>query len=82
MEIITQLSFDEKTSVGNSTCTDIQILNDNILESDEVFLVILTALDNTYTITTASSSATILILEDSDDRKLQQKKFLSLQCIP
>ena len=81
MEIITQLSFNEKTSVGNSTCTDIQIVNDNILEFDETFIVILTALDNTYTITTASSSAVIVILEDSDDCKFQTNNLLSLQCV-
>ena len=73
VEIITQLLFTEKSSVGNSTCTDIQILNDNILESDETFMIILTALDNsTSIVTTASSSALIVILEDNDDCKFKQ----------
>ena len=71
-----QLSFDANNSLGNSACADIQILNDNILEFDEIFTVTLSALDDTFTISNASSSTMIVILEDSNDCKFQ----LPLQC--
>ena len=70
MEIAVQLSFYEDTSVHNSTCTDVQILNDFILESTETFTVILIAVDRNLTeISAAYSTAIVTILEDNVDCK-------------
>ena len=73
------LSFKEGASVGYSTCTDIEILNDAILESIETFTVILMAFDvNVTKISTAFSSATVTILEDSTDCKFVKGFFYLL----
>ena len=70
MEIAVQLSFYKDSSVGNSTCTDVQILNDPIVESAESFMVVLIAVDRNVTeISTAFSTAIVTILEDNIDCK-------------
>ena len=70
MEIAVQLSFYKDSSVGNSTCTDVQILNDSVLESAETFMVLLIAVDGNVTeISSAFSTAIVTIMEDNVDCK-------------
>ena len=59
--------------MGNSTCTEIQIINDNVLESDETFKIMLVAVDSNMTfITAASSFAIVTIVEDNIDCKFKE----------
>ena len=54
--------------MGNSICTNIQILDDTILESVETFEVMLKAIDANVTMIPAiASNATVTIL-DSDGK--------------
>ena len=70
MDITVELSFSEEMSVGNSTCADIQIVDDTILEPMETFTVMLMDPGSSnIVITTESSSATVTINEDGTDCK-------------
>ena len=65
-----QLFISGDTSIGNSTCTEIQIINDSILESDETFTIMLIAVDSNVTVITSTSSvAMVTIVEDNTDCK-------------
>ena len=65
-----QLSFSEGSSVGNLTCTDIQILNDTILESVETFEVLLKAVDANVTMLPAIASKATVVILDSDGKSV------------
>ena len=51
-------------------CIDLIILNDNILEYSETFMIQLTSRSNNVAITAAGQQAEVVILEDNADSKL------------
>ena len=64
----TQLNFTTGQTVGNMQCTNIQVLDDSVLESAETFTLQLVADDSNVVIITASAeSAVVTIEEDPTD---------------
>ena len=56
--------------MGNSSCTDITVIDDAIVESTEAFQLALIAVNVTFTtITPGSSTAVVMIVEDNVDCK-------------
>lgn len=65
------LTFTSGQSVNDMSiqCTELDILNDNILEDDETFLVRLSSGSAQVIITTARQEADVVIREDAADCK-------------
>ena len=83
----TQLNFTTGQTVGDMQCTDLQVLDDSILESTETLTLQLVS-DNTeeVVITTGADSAVVTIEEDSTDGRNRasfwpKKKTIWCVCI-
>ena len=64
----TQLTFTSGQTNGGTQCTNLQVLDDSILESDENFTLQLSADDTSLaTITTGTDSSVVIIGEDPTD---------------
>ena len=64
----TRLTFTSGQTIGGMQCTDLQILDDNILESEETLTLHLVADDTSVvTITSSAESAVVTIQEDPTD---------------
>ena len=64
----TQLTFTSGQTTGGMQCTDLQILDDNILESEETLTLHLVSNDTSVVvITTNAESAVVTIEEDPTD---------------
>ena len=59
------LTFPARSSNGNSQCIDVQILDDNIFEEDEYFIISLILFPMPPGVTVQRSNVTITI-EDND----------------
>ena len=68
----TQLIFTSGQTTGDTQCTNLQVLDDSILESDETLTLQLVADDPSVVVITASAdSAVVTIEEDPTDGKDQ-----------
>ena len=70
--ILSALTFTSGQSSNNmpTQCIDLVILNDNILEYNETFMVQLASWSNKVVITAAGQQAEVVIMEDNADGKL------------
>ena len=61
----------QSSSIMPTSCTDLEILNDDILEDQEAFSVIVTSQMTAVVITSGREQAQVLIDEDSNDSTLK-----------
>lgn len=62
-----QLTFTSGSQVTDVSCGNISLVNDNILEDEENFTVVLSSDISVVVITSSAASATVIVTEDSTD---------------
>ena len=62
----------QSSSIMPTSCTELEILNDDALEDQEAFLVIVTSQMTEVEITTGREQAQVLINEDTNDSTLKE----------
>jgi len=76
-QLTVHLTFNAGSQAGSTACTDISIINDNILESDEYFTVTLSSSDPVYFDVSMGSCT---IIEDADSELVVPMEFFPLRC--
>lgn len=61
------ITFASGSSIDSRICTQIEIVNDDILERDETFTLLLMAVDEAAIVASGCSSARVVIVEDASD---------------
>lgn len=65
---MSQVTFTAPDRSGSRLCVEIQLVNDNILESEESFMVLLEAIEGDVS-SIITSTTTVVITEDRNDGK-------------
>ena len=73
-----ELSFQsgQSSSIMPTSCTELEILNDDVLEDQEAFLVVVTSQMTEVVITSGREEAQVLIDEDANDSTLKEFLFM------
>ena len=77
-QLTVHLTFNAGSQAGSTACTDISIINDNILESDEYFTITLSSSD---LVNFDVSMGSCTIIEDADSELvLLMDLFFPMRC--
>ena len=76
-QVTVHLTFNAGSQEGSTTCTDISIFDDNILESDEYFTITLRSSDP---VNFDVSMGSCIIVEDADSELVILINFFPMRC--